>query len=348
MAITRIYQESFDFLYSDWELLSPWITVESSPGTNSSGYTNYSAAFTSTAEGAYIPLDSAISQARAAFMFKLSSSADSQTGIFWLEDLGGNNVLDIWYNGSTHLWTVAANGTSLGTFTLDVTDNSWRHMGIDFKADASSGWAYVYIDGVAQVSYTGKTDYGNSDFDAIGIGPMSSTYGGWNFLYIDDFYADETTGEAAVTNPPLKRFYLLEPNGNGNYSQWYGSDGNQVNNYTLVDFGAGISNTISDGFVESATSTHRDSWTLDDSTGDISGATTIPAVIHQMFVLTRSVTDGITLTPFFRYSGTDDDGTSFTPPVHYANSWERFTTDPAGSAWGKTAIDALEMGVLFD
>lgn len=347
MSITRIFQEGFEI--NDWDSFAPWIAVGVRPTYFTSvKYTgNNSSKFTGTALAMYIREDTPIAQMRAGLMF-LVSGATNTPGLFVLSSgTIDNPVLMIYYNASTNTWYAYAGATELGNFVLDVEDSTWRHFGIDFKADASAGWCYIYIDGVAALSYSGKTDYGDSDFDLIGIGGINATYDNWATVYIDDFYVDNSTGEGAAAPLTLKRFYPLSLNGTGNYSQWHGDDGDQVSNYARIDVRTLLSSILFDGMIESQTSGHRDSWTL-AATAGISGASTIPAVITWMWAQRRSVTDGVQITPFFRHSSTDDDGTPQTPIIGTGIMWERFTTDPSSAAWTVAVIDDLEMGIKFE
>jgi hypothetical protein len=55
--------------------------------------------------------------------------------------------------------------------------------------------------------------------------------------YIDDFYVNDDSG-SAPENTYFGEAFVVEsmiPNGNGNSSQWVGSDGNSTDNYLLVD-----------------------------------------------------------------------------------------------------------------
>lgn len=351
MTITRIFQEAFEIASADWYRINPWKVVDSNPGyTVSSQYTGNSAAlFTSTLEGAVSVITSAISQMRAGMMFLVSSSAGTSSGIFFLGsgDLA-TPVLNIYYNDTTTTWYVYAGATELGNFSLDVGDNTWRHIGIDFKADASSGWCYVYIDGVAQLSYTGQTNQGASTFNLFGIGPVSSSYSGWSNLFIDDFYIDNTTGESSPVPAPKKRFFPLDPDGNGAYSQWYGTDGDQTNNYALIEYvtASSVNNLRFDGMLESKTSGHRDSWTLEATPVDITVSDDIPAVVIDTFAQTRDWNQQARL--FTRHSSTNDDSDASTPQAEHGHYWARFATDPSGNSWTKTVLDALEIGIKFE
>ena len=351
MAITRITQEGFELFGSNWADQWNWIPLGTKPTVSGSGKAtgNYGASIGSITLGAYYKIDSAISQMRSALYAVLTTGAGTANSLFWLGTDGISNLaLHLWYNDSTGLWTLDAGATTLGSFTLDIADSTWRHWGIDFKIDASSGWAYVYVDGVAKISYTGQTNQGASTFDSIGLGPISTSYDGWNVLFLDDFYVDESTGETSPSPVALRRFYPLIANASGNYSQWYGGDGDQTSNY-LESNSVGYITGMITNFVESGTSGHRDSYALQNSSTHPDLATaTIDAVIPTYYLRTRSISDSITVTPFLRYSSTNDDGTSVTPPVYNTTTWERFTLDPLGASWTTTAIDGLEVGILFD
>lgn len=288
---------------------------------------------------------------RAGIMFNSSgppSPTSADTEFFLLGDGGYSTpTIRIYYDDDTETWYVYAGATQLGTFVLDVADATWRHFGIDVKIDSSSGWCYVFVDGSALLSYTGKTDYGSIDFDRVCFGPTSATYDGWNSLFLDDLYIDETTGEGSPDLVPLKRFHPIAINGDGNYSQWYGSDGNQASNYQLVNDTLSQSAAVCrSDFIESSTSGHKDSWTLSDSGGAITTESQIDALIVVVYANTRTL-DGSQIRPFLRYSGTDLAGNAVDAPVAIKHIAERFTSPPGGGSWSKTAVDGCEIGIEF-
>jgi len=214
-------------------------------------------------------------------------------------------------------------------YTLNVL----RHVAIDINIDASAGWAKVYIDGVLQLSFEGNT--GNADIITDWFGKIAGSGGTGTVTYIfDDIYIDDTTGEAA-TAPPVLRFYYVTPNANGNYSQWDGSDGNQVDNYLLIDEIPPNSDT---DYVETNVVDELDSYNM--TTITLEAGQQVEAIIPFAFVKRAGSTEEIALGT--RLSGTDAVGSDQAPTTSYNFLWERQTTKPGGGAWAQADIDGFE------
>ena len=140
-------------------------------------------------------------------------------------------LVGLWFVDSNTLGLVA-NNTQVATYAFTSTMTGFKHIGLDCNVDSSSGWAYVYIDGIQVLSYTGDT--GSNNITKLRYGPSSK--GSFdNFVYYDDMFIDDTTGQGAAAVVPDRRFYPTTPNDNGNYSQGVGSDGNSASNNLLVD-----------------------------------------------------------------------------------------------------------------
>ena len=213
----------------------------------------------------------------------------------------------------------------------------WKHIGIDFYVHASSGWAKVYIDGVEELSFTGNT--GSSDIIQLRVGKLTSANLTWD-QYWDDIYVDDTTGEGSATAPSPLRFYWLSPNGNGNYADWDGSDGNQVDNYQLVD----EKPPSTADYVETNVADEYDSYdvsTLTLALGEYAGA-----VIPYVYCIRGETTEEIAVGT--RLSGVDSigsDQTLNTAFTHGSYRFNRQVNKPGGGAWAQADIDGVEVVV---
>ena len=224
----------------------------------------------------------------------------------------------------------------VGGVEKDITTNSpydediWLHMGIDCKIDSSTGWASVSLNGEEILSFSGDT--GNSDIESVRFGSPDYIMGGSSYFYMDDLYIDDTTGESSASVCPILRFDWTTPNADGNYSQWMGSDGNQVNNYLLVD-------SVGTDYVEVSGVDLLDSYNMSTVTlgeGQIFEAV-IPIGYAQRYNVSGEVAIGT------RYSSTDVLGSDTDPGYGtYNYFWERQTTKPGGGAWDQTSINTFE------
>jgi hypothetical protein len=132
----------------------------------------------------------------------------------------------------------------------------------------------------------------------------------------------------------------LYPSGNGNTSNWVGSDGNSTDNYLMVDETSPDSDTT---YVESGTSTNKDTYAF----GDISHT---PTSIYGVQVTTYAKADdaGARLIGVVTRSAAADYNASVTHALgaSYAHHPTVLETDPAtAAAWTKTNLNAAEFGV---
>lgn len=159
------------------------------------------------------------------------------------------------------------------------------------------------------------------------------------------YLIDPTTG-SAPHNGFLGhvRFGVLDPNGNGNSSQFDGSDGNSTDNYLLVDDGnAGISNDGDTTYVQTAVLNEIDTYTFEDMP-------TAPSTIYAVVpVLHVRKTDAGTraVRAVVRRSGTDYPGAI---DQYLGNGYiafrEPFLDDPSTAAdWTEAGVNAAEFGI---
>lgn len=123
------------------------------------------------------------------------------------------------------------------------------------------------------------------------------------------------------------------PGGNGNSSQWVGSDGNSTDNYALV-------NDTSDAtYVESNVDNNKDTYAYGNMA---SSSGTILGVNHW----TRASADVLpaNIIPVARLSGTELDGSGLTLTSSLAWSQYMFETKPGGGSWSASDVDSAEFG----
>ena len=247
---------------------------------------------------------------------------------FEIRDAGTNQLVGLFLSTSGAISLQVLDATKDTKAGINVFE--WHHFLVDVKIDNAAGWAKVYRDGIEVLSFAGNT--GNADISDVkfGNGSFTGTYP----CYWDDIYIDDTAGEGAAVAGPVLRFNYLTPNGNGNYSQWDGSDGNQVDNYLLVDE---VPPSDAD-YVETAVVDEFDSYAMTTRALDV-GESFI-AVIPVARVQRGDITEEIALGT--RYSGTDVVGSDQVPETPFNYLWERQTVKPGGGAWDQAAVDGVE------
>ena len=156
-------------------------------------------------------------------------------------------------------------------------------------------------------------------------------------IVMDDIYVCDDTG--GTNNDFLGdiRVEALLPNGNGNSSQFDGSDGNTTDNYLLVDDATPNDDT---DYVESPDSGDKDTYAygnLASSTGSVYGV--------QICPYARKTESGIrNLKTVARLSGTETDGPERPVGDSYAYMPDIRETKPGGGAWSISDVNSAEFG----
>lgn len=155
---------------------------------------------------------------------------------------------------------LSGGGTSLISVIPNVWfPNSWHYIELGAKIHDSTGWVELRQDGVTIGRFDGDTRNGGTDglIDTVVFHQRQNA----NEFNIDDVYILNEQG--SINNSWLgdTRCYPLYPDGNGNYSQLTGSDGNSTDNYLLVDE-ASVPDTSD--YVGSITPGDKDSYTFQD------------------------------------------------------------------------------------
>ena len=272
-------------------------------------------------------------QIRVGFAVNMANVGTAADGEILVIYAGVTKLLEIrTVQASNDIQLIVAGSQEDVTIDSPLTVDTWFHFGMDCKIDSSTGWAYVYLNGVEILSFEGNT--GNADIDNVLFGSLTDT-GTLGYWYYDDCYIDDTTGEGSAAACPLLKFEWIYPNANGNYSQWVGSDGDSVNNYQLVDERPPNTN---DYVVVSGTNKF-DSYGM--TTFALDPGQTIEAIIPIGYLQRYGTNERVALGT--RYSGIDLIGSNQDPGFGaWGYLWERQTTKPGGGAWDQTSLDGLE------
>ena len=228
---------------------------------------------------------------------------------------------------------------------LAPTDGQWHWLEVRNKVgNGTDGRTEAYLDGellLSNIGYDSNAGRTNSAQSMMVIDPMSSLGSGDtdNSIYIGPmiiYSDDDPTGLVPATDFPIGPVYIekLTPNAAGTHTDFTKVGGEF--NYT-----AATGRTGDRGYVESSTSTDRDTYgfTNTSSTGG-----TIYGV--RINVLARNDSGGTTQLRTVNLSGTSTAlGSAATPSTTYDTVETISETDPdTGSAWTTTGLDAAEFG----
>jgi hypothetical protein len=247
---------------------------------------------------------------------------------FAVRDISANRLVSLsWHlDGTVDLLVAGDIKDTEGGMNIE----DWSHVGIDIYIHSSSGWVRVYLDGSEVMMFDGNV--GDADIVDVAFGHFI-TAGNYP-MYYDDIYIDDTTGEVSPTTPNIKRLYPINPNADGNYTQWTPSTG--TSHYEMVDERPPDDDAT---FLEAITGSLYDSF--DMSTFILDNNEDIIAMIPFVFAKRGSTTEQIALGT--RSSGTDSVGSDQDLSTSYNYVWERQTTGSLGSPWNQSYLDSVEV-----
>lgn len=249
--------------------------------------------------------------------------------------IGGSGILKI-QRGTTNL----TDGESI----LNITPNTWYY--IEFKAQISDSIdadsCIVRVNGVEWINVATSQDTkvtANATSDVIRF-PASET--GRSFYY-DDLYICDDSGSKNNDFLGDVKVVALFPDGNGNSSDFDGSDGNQVDNFEMVDEVTPDDDTT---YIESSTVGHIDLHTFDDlpETPDTIFGVQLNTLVKKDDAGTR------TIRAVARPTSVDKFGTGKSPSNgSYRGEQEIWEDDPqATAAWTESTLNATEFGIEIE
>lgn len=277
---------------------------------------------------------------RIGFAYKANTHNGAALDIIQLFD-GGTCHITLGFDGSRKP-QITRNGTQIGVASTPFNMSTWYYWEfyIVISDSISSGHGTLKIDGATSISLSAATDTrngGNASADRFFI-----VFSGSNNHLIDDLvvsYMDVTTTPTFLGD---NRVITLYPSGDGNYSQFTGSDGNSVNNSLLVD----EAQTNDADYVQSSTASDRDSYAFDN-------LPITPSAIRAVQISPTVLKDDAgsrTGKSFFRISGTDyDQASAFSPATSASVPVNLLELSPAtSSVWTKSEIDGMEAGIKVE
>jgi hypothetical protein len=221
-------------------------------------------------------------------------------------------------------------GTTLATGTTSILANTWYYVEVRVVVHASTGTVELRLNGSGSAECSGTgLNTGSTNIDRVSWGTANS-----QSQRVDDVYVIDPNTGSSPTNTWLgdARVETLVPNGNGANTAWTG---------VYTDWDDTTSSDDDTTYASSATPGDRETSTLTD----LASAGTVFAV--QTNLIARKDDAGArTIAPVIRISGVNYDGTTSagmtTSYLDYTQLYDRL--DPAGNAWTKTTIDAMEAG----
>jgi len=275
----------------------------------------------------------------------VGTNATWVVGFAWQATIfGANTVVRLFDTGGTaHLElrtvaggqiTVCRNGTVLATSATVFATNTWYYLELKGLIDDAGSYEFR-VDGVTNLS--GSADTRNAGVTNCGGLCIGSTSGGQNHQRFDDLYLLDGAG-SAPNNDFLGdvRVTAIMPSGDGNSSQWVGSDGNSVNNSLLVD----ETTPATADYVESSVVGDKDTYAF----GDIASSGTVYGVQFAPYAA-KTDAGSRSIVSVARLSGTETDGSVKALSVSPGYLLDIRETKPGGGAWTASDINSAEFGI---
>lgn len=260
----------------------------------------------------------------------------SEIGVSFCADGGAVQHANVVRNNSTGLLEARRGATVVATGTTVLSAGTWYFIEMQATIADSGGTIKVRLNGAStnEIDFTGDTKNAGTStlIDAIRLENRTTNN------RVDNLYVLNSTGTTNTTFLGAVRVHTLAPNGNGATSQFTGSDGNQTDNYQLVDE---LPYSTVD-YVASSTSGQRDTYILDD----------LPAGYHQIMGLQSNVTSlkdtagSRSLKSAIRSNGSVYYGISRPLGINAQTHSDVFESSPVTSlVWTSAEVNNLEGGM---
>lgn len=236
-----------------------------------------------------------------------------------------------WHSSSNELRLRVNNAT---VDTIDVgtagfaTVDTWYHLGVTYKADGSTGFFSVYLDGVQILTYTGNT---GTSISGLYLGGRVSTLDWASNVYFDDLTIDDAASESDAAVPSVEYLWIvadgagastnLTPNTGANYAA--------VDDTTPDDDSTYVYGTA-DGV--------KDSYTMSNITLP-SGYGIAARIATAWARKTNAGVDSQFKLGSRSNGGTELLGSGIALATSYGMITQRQTTDPDSAAWTETTIN---------
>lgn len=246
----------------------------------------------------------------------------------------GDLTLSRLNHSTTQNLVLKRGATTLFTSANGLWTPTWHHIVFHCTIHGSTGSYRIWFD---NVDITGGLVTGVDTSDSFAsLTQFNFSAGNTIQFDVDDVYwQDDLTYRGEL------RIASLLPNGNGNSSQFTGSDGNSTDNYLLVDDPGG--NNVDDDttYVGSSTVGHIDSYAM----GNLPSVSARVEGVLARFRARKTDAGARNGQTLLRSGGTNYVGTSQPELSTYFGHRKNYLVDPnTGVAFTESGVNALEAG----
>lgn len=241
-------------------------------------------------------------------------------------DLADGSTLSLRPDGNGY-WDLYVDGSLVAEGTTEIDTSYWHHVQIHVQI-SDTGQVDTKIEGFDDISYSGDTKPGSSS--VIEFVRLYCSGGGGD-AYWDDWVFGTGGWPGDIRMEPLTL------NGDTATINWDGSDGDQVDNYALLDEQGPNDND----YVESVTTGDQDKYTLEDF--DITNKDPIAVILWVRAKKDEADTHQIKL--ILDDGTTEDIGSAIDLLTSYLYLHRIDETAPSGGSWTDALLDALQVGI---
>lgn len=230
-------------------------------------------------------------------------------------------------------------GTSIAIGGPSWLVDTWYYIEMSATISDTVGEVHVRFNGnpVDDLSFIGDTKNAGTA-SLIDRLRLYHTGGLSAVTYFSDIYINN--GDGTSNNDFLGDIIVktLRPNGNGTYSDFIGSDGNQIDNFSLVN----EATRVASSYVGSNVIGSKDSYQMENLPV---GAASVFALQVNAYMLKNDV-NFAEARFLLRSAGVDSFGTNHNLTTSAVSFNQLYNTNPvAGTAWTPTTVNDLEIGV---
>lgn len=304
-------------------------------GSSTSGNNNFAKALGSKAHATIIT----------GFSFKVASGVAGFPGstadpfLRFAGDLNTTNHILIVFSGTSSgvMQVYRSPSTLLGSSTFTFVSGITYYIEVKAVLNDSTGAVTVKVNGDSIITLS-SVDTKNAGtlttIDTVAVGCRNSASATSDY---DDFYIANGDGSGITDFMGDITVETLRPSGDGNYSQFTGSDGNSVNNSLLVDE---ATLDITD-YVQGASGL-KDSYAY----GNLSATSATIKAVQAQAIAMKSASGAQSFKQNTRISSTDYAGTSTALSTSDVAYWQLWESSPATStAWTISEVNGAEFGV---
>lgn len=237
--------------------------------------------------------------------------------------------------------TDSTNTVIAETPTSVLATGQWYYIELKVKIHDTLGTAEIRTNGLTRVTATNVDTRNNANSAPALVNRvvlyLNQSASLPEVNYMDDIYICNKQGSTMNDFLGDVRIDTLLPNGNGNSSQWVGSDADSVNNYLLV------SDTSDATYVESNIDFNKDTYAhanTTNTTGNILGV--VQWTRAQVDIVPRQIV------PVARLGATEADGVTYDMATSLTWYKQVNETKPGGGTWTFTDVDNAEFGYKVD